>query len=215
MTEQALALNVGELGIQKYDDSMFDKVAANKYLARIQFMSSASEPCKDGSFPVNHYALYKSKTPIDLTAEVTVLVVSWRPKALRMGDSVLAYYDVENEEFKKIVEESANQDSGCMYGPEFLCYIPSLKEFATFFMGSKSARNESPNMKALIGKGAILRSQKLQNKKYTWQSPQVVGCSTPFELPAIEEIKKIAEQFSNPPTNEVETVEEGASDRAR
>lgn len=211
-----LVLNTAELGVQKFDDSVFDKVAAGKYLPRIQFMSSASEPCKDGSFPVNHFALYKSKTPIDLTAEVTVLVIAWRPKALRMGESVLAFYDVENPEFKKIVEESDTPNSGCMYGPEFLCYIPSVKEFASFFMGSKSARNESPNMKALIGKGAMLRSQKLSNSKYTWQSPQVIPCSTPFDLPAIEAIKEVAEQFSNPPITEVETVDEKAeSGRAR
>lgn len=214
MPENAL-INVEELGIQKYDDAQFDKVAAGKFLPRIQFMSSSSEPCKTGGFPVNHYALFKSKTPIDLTAEVNVLVVSWRPKALRIGDSVMAFYDVENAEFKKIVEESDVQDSGCMYGPEFLCYIPAMKEFATFFMGSKSARNESPNLKALMGKGATLRSQKIQNKKYTWQSPQIVPCSTPFDLPAIEEIKKIAEQFINPPVTEVETVDEEKDARAR
>jgi len=214
MPENAL-INIGELGIQKHDDSVFDKIAAGKFLPRIQFMSSASEQCKDGSFPVNHYALFKSKTPIDLTAEVNVLVVSWRPKALRIGDAVMAFYDVENAEFKKIVEESDVQDSGCMYGPEFLCYIPAMKEYATLFMGSKSARNESPNLKALMGKGATLRSQKISNKKYTWQSPQVVPCSTPFDLPAIEELKKIAEQFMNPPVTEVETVAEEKDARAR
>lgn len=210
-------INLAEAGIvSKHDDAAFDKVAAGKFLARIQFMSSSSAPCKDGSFPVNHYALFKSKTPIDLTAEVDILVVSWRPKALRIGEAVLAFYDVENPEFKKIADESDTQDSGCMYGPEFLCYIPSMKEFATFFMGSKSSRNESPNMKALMGKGATLRSQKLSNKKYTWQSSQVVPCSTPFELPSMEEIKKVAETFNNPPVNEVETVEEApAGGRAR
>jgi hypothetical protein len=102
-----------------------------------------------------------------------------------------------------------------MYGPEFLCYIPSMKEFATFFMGSKSSRNESPNMKALIGKGATLRSQKLSNSKYSWQSPQVVPCNTPFEIPAIEDIKAIANTFTNPPQSEVETVEDAGEKRAR
>lgn len=210
-----IALNTAELGITQPSDAVFDKISAGKYLPRIQFMSSASEPCKDGSFPVNHYALYKSKTPMDLTAEVVVLVIAWRPKALRLGDGVLAFYDVENPEFRKIQEEADKQDSGCMFGPEYLCYIPSVKEFATFFMGSKSARNESSNMKALLGKGATLRSQKLSNKKYTWQSPQVIPCTTPFELPPIEEIKEIATKFTNPPESEVETVEEGAEARAR
>lgn len=210
-----LVINTAELGIQKYDDSAFDKIAAGKFLPRIQFMSSQSEACKDGSFPVNHYALFKSKKPIDLTAEVAVLVIAWRPKALRIGDSVMTVYDVENPEFKKIMEESDVQDSGCMFGPEYLCYLPNEKEFATFFMGSKSARNEAPNLKALIGKGATLRSQKISNKKYTWQSPQVVPCSTPFELPPVEQIKEVANQFLNPPVTEVETVEEGAEKRAR
>jgi hypothetical protein len=82
-------------------------------------------------------------------------------------------------------------------------------------MGSKSARNESPNMKALIGKAATLRSQKISNKKYEWHSPQVVPCTTPFDLPPIDEIKKVAEAFMNPPVTEVETVAEETNKRAR
>jgi hypothetical protein len=206
---------VGELGAVKYDDETFDKIAASKYLARIQLMTSNSKPCKGGEFPTNHYAFVRGKTNTDMTAEVNVLVIAWRPKAIRMDDSVMAFYDTENPEFKKIEDEADENDSGCMFGPEFLCYVPSLKDFGIFFMGSKSSRNESPSMKALIGKSATLRVQKLSNKKYEWFSPQVVPCSTPFEIPEMDLIKEQVEKFNNPPVNDVETVDGDDSERAR
>jgi len=215
MSDEKALIPVEDLGVQKYDDEAFDSVAAGEYMARVQLMTSNSRPCKDGEFPVNHYALIKGKSNIDLSAEVNCLVIAWRPKALRMGDEFMAVFDVKSPEFAKIEQESGESDSGCMYGPEFLLYIPSEKEFATFFMGSKSARNESPNLKALIGKAAVLGAQKISNKKYSWVAPQVVPCTTPFDIPDIEEIKEVAEKFNNPPEPSVETVDNAATERAR
>lgn len=216
MTDENALIPIQDLGLQKYDDDAFDNIAANGFMPRVQLMTSSSKPCKEGEFPVNHYALVKGQQNIDLSGEVNCLVITWRPKAMRMGDSVMAVYDINNPEFKKIEEESGEQDSGCMYGPEFLIYLPNEKEFATLFMGSKTARNESPNLKALIGKAATLGHQKISNKKYTWVSIQVTPCSTPFDIPPIESIQEVAEKFNNPPETDVETVDDDeVSDRAR
>lgn len=217
MSEEENALiPVGDLGVQKYSDDDFNSVASTGFLPRLQLLTSSSGPCKEGEFPVNHYAMVKGKNYIDLSGEVICLVIAWRPKALRMGDEFMAVFDINDPEFKKIEEESGQQDSGCMFGPEFLVYLPNEKEYATFFMGSKTARNESPNMKQLIGKAATLSHQKISSKKYSWCAPQVVPCTTPFDIPDIDEIKEIAEKFNNPPKQEIETVDDDeTNERAR
>jgi len=201
--------------LAKYDDEAFALATkAGDYLPRLQLMTSNSDACKAGEFPVNHYALVRGKDLRDLGESVDVLVVAWRPKALEIGDAILAVYDPKSMEFIRIQEKSAEQNSGCMYGPEFLIYIPSISEWATFFMGSKSSRNEAANMRTRMHKAATMASQKLSNKKFTWFSPLINSCTTPFALPTIEDIKKEAEKFNNPPLSEVE-VDESTGSRER
>lgn len=207
MSDENALIPIEELAVQKYDDSMFDSISSSKYLPRVQLMTSGSAQCKSGAFPINHYALVDGKNYADLTQEVNCLVVAWRPKALRTGDEIISCYDTSSPEFIKIQTDSEVKDSGCMFGPEFLLYIPSENKYATFFMGSKSSRNESPSLKALMGKAATLASQHIQTKKYDWYAPKIVACEVPFDVPPIEEIKEQVETFTNPPESEVETVD--------
>lgn len=203
----------------KYDDKVFeDTTKAGDWLPRLQLMTAASEKCKDGSFPMNHYALASGQNLRDVGQTVDVLVLSWRPKAMDIGDEIITIYDPENPEFNRIREASGEKDSGCMYGPEFLIYIPSAEQFATFFMGSKSARREAPSVKARMLKAGTLKSNLVKTAKYTWQTPTCVPCSTPFELPGESEIKTQVEKFLNPPTTNVEKASEADkanTDRAR
>jgi len=214
MTEENALIPLADLGVQKYSDEDFGKVAAGKFLPRVQLMTSNSKDCKSGEFAVNHYALVKGKNLVDLTEKVDVLVIAWRPKAMDMSDGVMVYHDPEHAEFKRIEEQSTQKDSGCMYGPEFLVYVPSIQEYGTFFMGSKSSRNESPAIKSLLGKAATLQSQHIKTPKYEWFSPQVIQCTAPFDLPDMEGLKAVANEFNNPPANETEVAPE-ASGRER
>ena len=194
----------------KHDVSVFkDITKSGDYLPRIQLMTSASDKCKDGSFPINHYALVKDQAFKDVGDAVDVLVLTWRPKALEIGEEVISVFDPKHPEFMRIQEKSSQPNSGCMFGPEFLLYIPSQKEFATFFCGSKSARREAPILESLVTKPATLKSRLIDNKKYKWQAPAVVPCSTPFELPTMESIKDVVSKFNNPPVTSVEIAEEG------
>jgi len=144
-----------------------------------------------------------------------VLVCAWRPKALSTNDPVISVYDVDDAEFKRIQEQSDVANSGCMFGPEFLVYIPAAGKFATFFMGSKSQRRESPNMKARMHQAATLKSKLIETPKYKWQNPVVVPCSTPFELPDLQAVKEQIEKFTNPPVSEIERVDDSKKDEGR
>ena len=202
--------------VAKYDDSIFDSVSkAGDYLPRLQLMTANSDPCKAGEFPVNNYAVVDGNSLIDLGNQVDVLNVAWRPKALEMGEEVISAFDPKDKEFARIQEKSMTPNSGCMFGPEFLVWIPQIKKWATFFMGSKSARRESPNVKSKMRQAVTLKSKKIESPKYTWFAPLATACSTPFDLPAVEEIQEQANKFMNPPATEIEKVDEATEGEER
>ena len=203
--------------IEKFDDDAFAAATkAGDFLPRLQLMTANSDQCKKGEFPINHYALVQGQNLVDLGETLDIAVVTWRPKALEIDDEIITVYDPEDEEFKRIQEKSNEKDSGCMFGPEFLVYIPSKKQFATFFMGSKSARREAPGLRARVGKAATLKSHLIETKKYSWYAPTIVPCSTPMDIPPVEEIQEQVDKFNNPPKSEVERIpEEEASDDKR
>jgi hypothetical protein len=203
--------------VSKYDDKAFDATSAGgKYLPRLQLMTSNSEKCKCGEFPINSYALVIGETYHDLGKEVDCLVIAWRPKAIEMGDAVITIHDHTDPEYARIVAKSEEKDSGCMHGPEFLMWVPSKEKFATFFLGSKSGRKEAPAIRALLRQAATLKSKKIETPKYTWYAPQATPCSTPFKMPEMSDVMIEVEKFNNPPKSEVEKAPEApAEGRAR
>lgn len=203
----------------KFDDDVFDDIAKSKdYLSRVQVMGGNSDYVKEQKIQIGRYALIHNKDSFDdLTPQFDCLVIGWRPKAMDVGgEQVISVYNHEAAEFKSIVEKSAEQNSGCMYGPEYLLWLAGSKTFATFFFSSKSARREAPNMKVLVGRAATCKIQLIKKKKYSWHSPTIVACSTPFDIPDAVAIKENLEKFNNPSESEVETVDESEkSDRER
>ena len=196
------------------DDDFAAAASSGSYFPRLQLMTSNSKQCKNGEFPINHFALVVDQTFTDLGDEVDILVLSWRPKAIDIGDEIISVFDPNADEFKRIQQEAENPNSGCMFGPEYLVYIPQVEKFATFFMGSKTMRREAPNVKARIKKAGTLKAGKIENKKYTWFSPQIVPCSTPFDPPAQDKLLEAVESFNNPTSSNTEKVEE-SEERAR
>lgn len=190
-------------------------VASGDYLPRLQLMTAASDKCKTNTFPINHYALIRDQSFIDLGMEVDVLVIAWRPKALEIGEELISSYDSESTTFKSIQERSAARDSGCMFGPEFLMWIPDQQAFATFFMGSKSARKEAPNVHGKLQNSGTLGSKLIETKRYKWQTPIMKGCFTPFDMPDQEAMQKEVDKFLNPKESDLEVSEDTGSDRAR
>ncbi len=202
-------------------DKMFGEIAKGaSYLCRLQLFTAGSKECKAGRFAMNHYGYVISKEKItDLGKTVDIFPLSWRPKALQIlptGD-ILSKYDPTDPEFKRIAETSEQPNSGCMYGPEFLVWVPAIKQFASFFMSSKSMRIEAPNLKEKLDeeRAATLDSVFVETKKYSWQTPVVKPCSTPFEVPDAETIIAAVTKFKNPPKDEIEAAEPAETARPR
>jgi len=201
---------------QKYDVGVFNGLVEGSAFKRLQLMGSNSELVKEGKFPVGHFSVVDGQEHNDIGDTFDCVIIAWRPKAMRVGDEVVVNYDADSEEFKKIVSESDVQDSGCMYGPEFLLWIPE-KGFVPYFLNNKSSRYEARAMFALLSRAATIKSTLVKGPKYSWHAPKVKPCSVPIEnLPKDEDLKTEVDSFMNPEKIQKTFADEAAKDnRAR
>lgn len=220
--ESAVAVK-SETGIAKFNDNVFESISkGGDYFSRLQLMTSNTAECKAGKFPTNHFALVDGKIFTDVGDSVNVFVLAWRPKAIDMsGENVMCVYDpkvdasgmVTDPTFKNIMERSEDANSQCMYGPEYLVYIPHVKKFATLFLGSKSGRRESPNIKSRMGNTCTLKNAMVSNKRFTWCAIVSSGCSLPLDPPAPELAAINIEKFMNPPDVDIEPAAQNSRER--
>jgi len=202
-------------------------VASQEYFPRVQLMTSNAKACKSGDFPINNFALIASKDFTDLGKQVDVAVLDVRLKALDTStDQPISIFepalddnDNPTGEFKRIMDDSRVKDSGCLFGPDFLIYIPEKKVYATFFMGTVSSRRESPKLQALVRQAATLMSQFIDTGKYQYYSPKIEACQTELILPTKEEVMSKITQFQQEESTKLGEVasdeEQENTDRAR
>jgi len=207
----------------EYTDDLFKAaVVTADYFPRLQLMGSNSDAVKEGLLPMGVYALIKSKDDMkELGAQIDVLICSWRLKAMQIkNDEVISIFDSKNPEFTRIKNEATVPDSGCLCGVEFLVFVPTAKEFATFYMASKSALRLAPKVRSYINEqkrkpgAATLNIELASNKKYKWHVSVIQDCTTPFDLPEQDIFLKAVTKFNNPPIDDREVVT-NTTERAR
>ena len=196
-------------------------VAGGDYLPRFQLFGSKSDACAEGRIGIGHYGLVKDDKITDLGEEVNVVLVGWRPKAVQSGDDFIICYkpdivdgEITNPIFKKIVDLSFTRDSGCMYGPEYLLWVPDANAFATYHLNSKTGRREARNFEPLHSQAATLKARLITQGKYKWHGPVIIPCSAPIDPPDPEKVRAEWTKFQNPPETEVEVADED-EERAR
>lgn len=218
MTENtALSLPKENLGVSKFDPKVFEEVSkASSFLPRVQLYGGNSGIVKKGKFPLNHYGLAKSKDDVaDLGEEFDAWVITWRPKAMDVsGQEIISVFDHNDDEFKRIVKMSDVQNSGCMFGPEFLMYLPKIGKFATMFFSSKTMRRMSDEVVEKVGSLVTFTVDIIEKGNFVWPGPLVDTCSTPQPTPPADEMAAEKERFENPPKSEVER-DEPAEDGGR
>jgi hypothetical protein len=213
--------SVGDMIPQMDEKTLAQVSSSGDFLPRLQLFGGNSDACKKGQIQIAHYGLVTGKDTIeDLGKEVDVIVICGRPKALRICDdgTIITKFDPNDDQFKKIAEDSAVQDSGCMYGPEFMLFIPDTQRFATFFMSSKTARRSAASVHARLRKAATLKAEFIETKKYSWHGPVCVPCSTPLSPPSADDIKAAVTKFMSAKESSVEVAkpaEAGTEARAR
>jgi hypothetical protein len=196
-----------------FDDITSSSVA---YLRRLQLFTNKSDACAEGRIGIGHWGIVDDSAILDMGTEVDLVILAYRAKALQIdGDAVVTDYDAKSETFAAIREKSFVRDSGCMFGPEFLVYIPSVDFFATYFASSKTSRREAKKMAPLIGDAATFKSHLIEKGRWKWHGPLVFPCSVPLEIPDVDIISVAIEKFKNPPKNEVEVADDDNDGRER
>lgn len=196
--QQALAPQIAS------DKEDFDKVAAGKeFIPSVRLFSGKSEAVTTGLIPPSHWGVYRGKDKIeDLGQEIDCVPFAYRPKAMLIqnGTVSLTVYDQGSPDFTRLREMSlADGNSGAMFGPEFLMWVPKIKEFVVLHFAGKTARNTAralfPKMNTLV----TMYSSVVKNSKYTWLAPQVKTCDVPITaVPNPKELVSMIEFFKNP-----------------
>lgn len=209
----------GDISIVSNDDDLLAVSSAGGFLPRLQLFGGSSDAVKEGKIGVGRWGLVAGKDALeDLGAEVDVLVIAGRVKALDLhGENIVTSYDRNSDTFKDIATRSEVANSKCMFGPEFLVYVPSKQVFATVFLSSATARREARSLHARLRKAATLKSQLITGKQHKWHGPVFTPCSNPFEMPTGEAIVAEATKFLNPPTDgpQLATAAANSTERAR
>lgn len=197
------------------------KIAGGGFLPRLQLFGGNSILCKKGKVPLGTYAVIKGKDNIVhlLGDSVNILILSWRPKAIRFGaENVKSYYNPSHAEFRRIEIDSTQANSGCMYGPEYLIYIPSVNEICSFHFNSITMRQAASGMLPNVGKAVTCKVEFIEKGKFSWHGPVILNCSTPLQISAPNEefhdlIRGELTKFNNPKEEEeLERVEPETAD---
>lgn len=192
------------------EKDLAELTGAGEYLPRLQLVASTSalvEKISSGNF-----AFCRSTDNVDdLGKELHVVVVAMQPKAAiyEKGKVPVSITDMNNPQFANIRNQSNARVPGCVYGPEFLFWIPSKDSFATFHCSNATARKEARNIIDLIGAGATVTRKMCKNDKGNWWGIAVTPNNAPVaNLPAQEDVKDAMAKFRGVPTSGGQVMEE-------
>ena len=193
-----------------------DMMRGAGFLPRVQLVDNTSAFSKKKLITAGNYVLIFRKDQFkDLTAEVEVIPVAWRPLALDSNNEPpLFSHNPESERFKRITEAATKPGEGFISGPDFLVWIPAEKTFATYLMGSKSAKRVASDLNARMHQMTRLKSYFVEKEKWSWWAPSITPSTSPMP-PSPADIAVVVEKFLNPEEPEETKEEAGDADESK
>ena len=203
-------LDIGALAVE--DKNWGDVVKGGSYLSQLRIYGGQSEAAKEGKIGLGNLGMQKGKDElIDFGKSVDVLLLTYRHNAIEFTpEGVFNFYDPKGANFLRIKEKADTTTglSGCQYGPDFLVYIPSAESFASFHLGSKSARFIANDVRALLGKWATITSDYIKTPKFSWHAPKVApAVATNYDIPPVEILQAEINKFVNAKDSNITKVE--------
>ena len=208
---EVLGSVVNEMSNKELDASL-DEMCGSSAFQRIQLFGSSSNAVKEGKIAMGHFAVVDSANINDLGESFDCVILGYRMKAIYFGDDVEVNFDPTSERFQEIAKLSTVTDSDCVFGPEYLLYIPD-HGYIPYHLNNISSQYESKAFRSLVGKVATVKATLIKGKKGTYHAPKVAACNVPVSLPPIEEVKKVLADFNNPETVTPDLVEAPAEER--
>lgn len=219
--------SAGPLVVYSPEDILASTAGA-EYLPRLQITAMNSKLVAGRkALPGDLVCVWTAENLKQLGQEQDILFITMRPKALRIDEkagTILQYFNRNSDEFKKVQADSMVNDSGCMFGIEFLVYVPQIDAFAGFFCGSKTNRREAPAILKLMNKKpdtelpeygpamVTIKSFLIETTKYQWFGFKAIKCSAaPAKEPNPDELIEQIKKFNHPPESKVEKVDTAAT----
>lgn len=206
---QGQLVNVVACGIK--DDEWMSVGSGGRFLPRVQLFGKSNSLVGQGKFPVGHFGLVTAKDrQDDMGNQFDCVILNARWKALdASAEKPISIFNRSSDEFEEIANRSQEKNSRCMWGPEFLLWLPKEQAFSTFFLCNTTLRNEAAILRRLIGRGATIRSRWIESKQYGgWYGIESFTCTTPLTMPSKEQIDEEVNKFLSPPEKEIEEEEQ-------
>ena len=216
MAEQSMQVFKTNAPATKDDD--FDEMSSGGGSPRMSLCTANTQSVKDGEFPTNTYALTVGETVHELGKNVDVVVCAYRLTAIDTSEGFCCSHDAKSDLFIDIrarADEPNSFGCGCIYGQEFLVWVPQHKTFATLLCGSKTSRNMAGGIKALVGEVAAFGSKKFENPKFSWFGMTVAPSNAAVtEAPSEEDFASTVDKFVNDKgvERELAEAEDGGAD---
>ncbi len=205
----APALNVAALqAASAFAMDDFQGVAGSRgsFLPRLQLFTASSNEVKEGKIGVAVYGVVKGEDLIEVGKSVLVVPIAYRAKAMNLkAEPPQAYHNQKSAEFQDFMKRAADPNSGYVYGPEFLLWMGDPHGFVTMFFMSKTARNSSPDLRALMPtpadprlRVALLSAKLIENDDYKWHGATIMPSSQSIPLPADDVLEMTIKTFLTP-----------------
>ncbi len=197
------------------DLDVFDQMSnmGDSYLPWLQLCSGKTAACIDGKIPINHYGLVSGDDITDLGPDIVVAVLAVRSKAMCTSGDVKSSFVPDSDLFQEFVTKSAIKNSGYMFGPEFLFYIPAVGRYITYFAGSPTARRAAKAFKVLMKKPAKMTSKTIDRNGNKWRGPVILPSDEVVDLPDMDKAKAELDKFRNPSEPDIEVASDDGRER--
>lgn len=233
----ALIGGTTELSTEVVADEVSAMVRSGDWLPRIEICGSSTTKVKEGKIAQGVFSLTRSDTDFrDIGKQIDFLSLTFRPKAMRLKNTPsgkpMSFFDRSTPDFKKIQAESESSQSGCVWGPEFLIWLPVANCFATYFCNNPTMRRAAPDLYTIMRregspddkpifdpKPATSRMHFIKTTANSWWGALFEPHTTPLPVPQIDDFgAAVLEQvtkFKNPPKSQVEVEEAPAAATTR
>lgn len=178
------------------EDQLLEKgLLGGKYLPQLRLCSSGAL-VTDHNIKPGNYCLVQGDNVENLGAKVDFIPLTHRAKAVDYEAGVNSY-DMDSNVFMDIKDRAGEKDSGCVYGLEFLAWLPSCEKFVVMFCNSASLRRASSGILAREFKGVHGESNMVEGKKKNqkWAVPVWSDIDPEIQL-NIPEADKVKEQIT-------------------
>lgn len=209
-------------GHEQHEANALSVMSASDFFPRLQLIQPASKAIgRKQVKSAGVYSLTKGKDEVeDLGDTVNIVVCAVRAKALRTKGMLMSIFDPKDDEFAKIKNESRVKNSGCMWGPEFLLYLPDYDGgeglFATFFMSSPTQRRSSKSVNARIRNKATLTSKFIEDEEHGWYATECNDCVEAFaNMPSAEDFAEQIKKFNDEQPTKAKTVADAGTEGGR